>query len=740
MIRRLVLITPTAAALLAAAAVLGAGLPEPTDRSLPSLRVESATGVEEVTVDPDLLARFGERCAGDNPFFLTTCFAIGAARGEPAIVAFRDTPDETDHHVLLRSEQVGATYGLAHHPGSSTVYIGAYQKRGSAFGPGGPGAIYRYDLETDQLETFAVVPDVGVNHHNPSNDYWPDSVAIRKVGRTSLGDLDLDESGETLFVTNLHDRRIHRYRTRDGAALGAIDIGATGLRWEDEARPFGLKVWQGRLFHGVVRSAESSGADRDLWGYVYASDLEGFGMREVSAFELVYPRGRIEPPFSPWHDRFQWQSGRDPMPMISDIEFSDEGHMILGIRDRLGDMTFMDDHSNGNPPGELPGRPAGDILLARRELGPSGGADDDRWVTVVPPPETYIDDSTGHGETSFGGLGRVLALDRVVMTGLSPLRIYSGGAFWFDSAGGAPVAREELYAMPDGLNFAKANGLGDVERLCPAGVPTATPTPTATPSPTVPPSPTPTATATSTPAATSTPWTRKIYLPLLEDLPCKPESVFTDAVLVLDMSTSMYRPTRAARSKHEAALEAARRFADLMQLEPAANDRRAGAEQRTDRVGVAGFNDVAWTAIGLSRNRPAIGTAIDGLVNRIQEGTRIDLALAEGQAVIEAGPRKALHEPVMILLTDGLPNRVPFGPGSPYPACDSQECVVLEVARRVKAAGTRLFTIGLGERDDVLDALLREASSQPEDYYFAPDGEDLADIYRAIAGRLTECP
>ncbi len=709
--------------------------PLPLSRSIPVPALAySHHDVDRVRVDPELLERFGRDCAGDNPFFVTTCFAIGDTRGEAAVVAFSDTPDDSDHHVLLRSEQVGATYGLAHQPGSSHVYIGAYQKRGSAYGPGGPGAVYRYDLETDRLETFADVPDVGANHHNAARDYWPDTIAIRKVGRTSLGDIDLDGSGEVLFVMNLFDRRIHRFRTRDGTALGAIDIGAVGLRWEDEARPFGLKVWQGRLFHAVVRAAEDSGADRDLQGFVYASDLDGSGMREVASFELAYPRDGIEPPFSPWHDSFQWQSGRDPMPMISDIEFSDDGHMILGIRDRLGDMTFMDDHSNGNPPGELPGRPAGDILLARRQLGPSGDASDDRWVVLIPPPETFIDASTGHGETSFGGLGRVLALDRVVMTGLSPLRIYTGGAFWFENAGGAPVAREELYAMPDGLNFAKANGLGDVERLCPAGIatPTSTSTSTSTPSPTASPSPTPTATA--TPAATPTPWTRQIYIPLIDNVPCKPESIYTDAVLVLDMSTSMYRSTRAGRSKHEAALDAARRFADLMQLEPAANDRSAGAAERTDRIGIAGFNDVAWTSIGLSRDRAAIGMAIDGLVARIQEGTRIDLALAQGQAVIEAGPREALHEPVMILLTDGLPNRVPFPPGG------NQEATVLGAALRVKAAGTRLFTVGLGERSDVLDALLREAASRPGDFFFAPDGEDLADIYRAIAGRLSECP
>jgi hypothetical protein len=40
----------------------------------------------------------------------------------------------------------------------------------------------------------------------------------------------------------------------------------------------------------------------------------------------------------------------------------------------------------------------------------------------------------------------------------------------------------------------------------------------------------------------------------------------------------------------------------------------------------------------------------------------------------------------------------------------------------------------------VLRPLLEAAASNPEDYYYAPDGEDLADIYRQIAGRIIECP
>ncbi len=94
----------------------------------------------------------------------------------------------------------------------------------------------------------------------------------------------------------------------------------------------------------------------------------------------------------------------------------------------------------------------------------------------------------------------------------------------------------------------------------------------------------------------------------------------------------------------------------------------------------------------------------------------------------------------MILLTDGLPNRVPFGPGSAHPECPRQECTVLQLAERAKSAGTRVFTIGLGLGDDVLRPLLEGVASQPSMYFHSPDGEDLGAIYRQIAGRLSSCP
>ena len=155
---------------------------------------------------------------------------------------------------------------------------------------------------------------------------------------------------------------------------------------------------------------------------------------------------------------------------------------------------------------------------------------------------------------------------------------------------------------------------------------------------------------------------------------------------------------------------------------------------------MVGFNGKAWTAIGLSDDAALIQAAIDGLPQKAAEGTRLDLALRQGQKVLGDGPRLQPNAPVLVLMTDGLPNQVPFGAGSADPDCPTQECVVLRAAAAVKGAGTKVLTIGLGEGEDVLRTLLEAVATTAGDYFFAPDGEDLAAIYRLVAGRIQLCP
>ncbi len=147
----------------------------------------------------------------------------------------------------------------------------------------------------------------------------------------------------------------------------------------------------------------------------------------------------------------------------------------------------------------------------------------------------------GHPETGFGGLAWLERPGEVVTSMLSPFQYRSGRAGWFDALSGANTRRVELYAMRRGINFGKANGLGDVETLCgPAATPALSPTPTAT--------------------VTSTP--EPIYLPFVRrDKYCRPDAYHSDVVLVLDRSTSMLRPVEpGGQAKNRAAIAAARAY------------------------------------------------------------------------------------------------------------------------------------------------------------------------------------
>lgn len=50
------------------------------------------------------------------------------------------------------------------------------------------------------------------------------------------------------------------------------------------------------------------------------------------------------------------------------------------------------------------------------------------------------------------------------------------------------------------------------------------------------------------------------------------------------------------------------------------------------------------------------------------------------------------------------------------------------------------MTIGIGGPDDAVRSLLTRAASAPDLFYVAPDADDLAAVYRAVAGRIVRCP
>lgn len=724
---------------------------------------------------PAPIADFDKACATDNPYFATSIFGRGNQLADPAVVAFHDSSNNRDHHTLATQKQVGATWGQAYAVGERAYYVAAFHKRGTAFGPAGPGGIYRIDLTTGDVTTWLTVPDAGPDHHDSASRTASDDKSRDFVGKTSLGDIDVTPDGATLFVVNLFDRRIYRYDVATKHLLGTMDHGAAGEPWAADARPFALAVRFGKLYHGVTRTAFSSQDLNEIEAIVYESELDGTNLRVASRFALNYQRGlafyirrgardfEIPGEWRAWKDGYNTLGpDRDglrfldtayPQPLLTDIEFTAGRDMVLGLRDRYGDMGFNGPNDLGAP-NERPIVGVGDIVLARHD------AASDTWQAQAAPEYYHQDAGPGlheanstHNETDYGGLARVITTDSVVMTALDPLSNYAGGAIWFDNATGGDLGREDLYNYEDIRTFGKANGLGDLELLCPGeNVPTPTPTDTpeqltatptmtppedtpsatTTPSATVPASATPT--ATRTPTVTPTPTRVSIYLPFTDKAqPCPGKALRTDIVLVLDRSTSMLRPVTAGGiAKNEAAIAAAQAFVELLDFTP-------DEANRFDQVAVVGFNDSAWIELGLTNDKAAALDALARIRGKTQEGTRLDLAFEWGQKPLDAPARKPENRAVLIMLTDGLPNRVPFGPGSTYPGTQRQEDTVLKAADAVKARGTWVYTIGVGTPRDILPWLMIQTATARDMYYYAPLPEDLAGIYARIAQTFNDC-
>ena len=248
-----------------------------------------------------------------------------------------------------------------------------------------------------------------------------------------------------------------------------------------------------------------------------------------------------------------------------------------------------------------------------------------------------------------------------------------------------------------------------------SSVPTSTATSTSTRFPTS----TATATIVSTPTSVSI---RRIYLPTTLRHPCVPRPI--DAVLVIDISSSMLRSAGDGGSKLDAVMRASRAFVD-----------RFDPERSGGRIAIAMFNKRAWVTQPLTNDPGRLNTAIDDLPRHIEEGTRLDLGLrvgAEAVGAAEAGRWRA-----MVFLTDGLPNRVPTPESG-----GRQEDTVLVAAFKVRDGGIEVYTVGYGRVDapDIADRispdLLRDIAGDSSRYHETDDAGALADVFREIAGAI----
>lgn len=444
---------------------------------------------------------------------------------------------------LALASQIGATWGLAYQRSSSTLFAAALMKRHVGFGPLGPGGIYAIDTSNGNVSLFLDLATLGIpvgtdprtlpgDPGLPADMNTPnrDPNAWDPVGKISLGDIDISEDEQTLWVVSLNNRTLYEIPIANPNTFVAHPIPNPGCS-NGDYRPWAVAVHDGLVYVGIVCSAETSQNQSDLHAYVMAHDPAGAvgNFTSVFDFPLDFARGCVSNASTGCYDA-QWRPwistmtslyrssslafGKQviyPQPILSDIEFDETGAMILGFIDRLGHQVGNGNYSTGGIPIFVSldgstltitdtnflyeGAMAGDILRACRTTTgweiegsgscpqPPGGAGNNQGPNGG---EFYFEDrffvvpsgNNTHDQTTMGGLALLPGSGEIVTNMFDPIQdpitnvFRAAGVGWFNNGGPEAGRRSRSYqvfesdAFGKPATFGKAAGLGELELLC----------------------------------------------------------------------------------------------------------------------------------------------------------------------------------------------------------------------------------------------------------------------------------
>ncbi|WP_330286953.1 SdrD B-like domain-containing protein [Streptomyces sp. NBC_00576] len=402
-------------------------------------------------------------------------------------------------------------------------YLGTLVKRHTAYGPAGnTNTIYRQFGADTTVAPFVTLPGT-LTAHETGDNWLHDNAVYGRVGREGIGDVDVSGDGRTLYAVNISETKLY------GVAIqGSGNTVTPGTRTGydiprpkacvGEWHPYGIGVRGGRVLVGGVCGAETSVTTHVPWGdptqlsaHVY--EFRNSAFDEIFTHTLNHPRGCAyrftKPPAGPrctgkttvgaemsaaweaWNERVpkaeQHYLISAPQPILSNIEIADNGDLVLGYRDRFGDMTGTATFAHNSTQNPLvTGVAAGDVLracksgttytlenngscgsltgnLPRNGEGPGGGE--------------FYDDSTAlddafHDQVGEGATALQPYRDKLWGTVYDPYSAFQQGVRSRTVNNGAvqgnlliqPTWNSDL-ALRQNL-FGKANGLADLELVC----------------------------------------------------------------------------------------------------------------------------------------------------------------------------------------------------------------------------------------------------------------------------------
>jgi hypothetical protein len=385
------------------------------------------------------VANPAEYCKHDSSAVLrliTPCFKFGDQKSTTPMSVLESLPFDTPTSAYASpptqlseatTNQIGTTFGLAWDQYRQNLFAGAFMRRHAGFGPYGTGAIYKIAGPGNGAKAVSVWADLnalfgagtaGVDPHptgtagcsgtsvfNPAvhagsittceNDWGHDIASFDKVGKISLGDMDVSEDGANLFVVNMADKKIYRMSTTSAPTTSAdvatltIPLAASGTSYKcasADSRPMAVTIHDGVGYVGVTCSQESGAASSDPRGYIYKFDPVAMTATATPVLNFLWSYTKSDAGVSftnntAWSSTWttataygsDWPHEHKVEPIISSIVF-DDADMIVGIRNRNHDqlsqnafnLNSSDTTTRANP-STLDG---GDIVRACRSGSP----------------------------------------------------------------------------------------------------------------------------------------------------------------------------------------------------------------------------------------------------------------------------------------------------------------------------------------------------------------------------------
>ena len=402
---------------------------------------------------------------------VTTCFVQGETdenTDEPTIVGMKYGFDLVSPVTKYASHsETGSVWGIAWKNDTKEIFSAAFIKQYAGLTEHGHDAILKTSIGISPYKTslFVRLSDLGLETGKLSSEDIDECNFGEQVGKIGLGALITSPDEKYLYTINLYNNTLVRLSS-------VVPTAATTSVWNipdpgcshGEYRAFALKYYRDKVYVGVTCTAETAKSANASSANVYEFDPE------KGIFSLVFTTNYIK---GFWYD--YPANGLTQQHWLTDIDFTDEGNMLLSLTDRIGhrycraETNRLDEQKpdllmvwndngvwkleNNGQAGSLTGSGVGN------GQGPGGGEffGHDFWIT----------NPAYHSEIALGSIFVMPGSGSVVAAVFDPnTNAYSGGFHRYSTTNGQKEGAIELYTRNTEIAFGKATGFGDLIALC----------------------------------------------------------------------------------------------------------------------------------------------------------------------------------------------------------------------------------------------------------------------------------